>query len=101
MLCDKHLLGEHVEHHMFIGTIARNISIKGYLEKGLLEPNTLYMRHAELVKEMIERGMNHKSILPKINIPNIKGKININCNIENLKNRCNKCKEKIELLQKK
>ena len=36
-LCRKHLLGEHLEIHMFVGSINKKISMKGYLEKGFLE----------------------------------------------------------------
>jgi len=30
-MCNKHLFGEHVEHHMFIGTLERKKSINGYI----------------------------------------------------------------------
>ena len=36
IMCRKHLLGEHVEHHMFVGTINKRISIVGYLRDNLL-----------------------------------------------------------------
>ena len=65
LLCRKHLLGEHVECHMFVGTINKNISIKGYIEKGLCEPDKLEFRHNQLSEEMIKRGYNHLSELPK------------------------------------
>lgn len=45
-LCDKHLLGEHVEHHMFIGTLRKNKSIQGYLDKGF---NLLIRTHEYLL----------------------------------------------------
>ena len=49
IMCRQHLLGEHVEIHMFIGTINRRKSVQGYLEKGLLEIHNLYNRHEDLV----------------------------------------------------
>lgn len=52
IMCRQHLLGEHVEIHMFIGTLNRKKSVKGYLEKGLLEIHNLYARHEILVEEM-------------------------------------------------
>lgn len=64
IMCRKHLLGEHVEHHMFVGTINKGISIAGYLRDNLLEPASLHDRHAELVLEMERRGYNHKSPMP-------------------------------------
>jgi len=60
-LCDKHLLGEHVECHMFFGAIKKGKSVRGYLEGGLLEPYWLKQRHEVLAKEMRRRGMKHKS----------------------------------------
>jgi len=64
IMCRQHLLGEHVEHHMFVGTINKGISIAGYLRDNLLEPASLHNRHAALVKEMEARGYDHRSPLP-------------------------------------
>ncbi len=36
-LCRKHLLGEHVEMHMFVGTIKRGVSLNGYIKNKLVE----------------------------------------------------------------
>lgn len=96
LLCRKHLLGEHVEHHMFMGTIKRGISVEGYLRDGLLEPRTLHKRHAELVAEMKRRGYNHKSPLPDVDTSHLRdGKISIERNIEDLRSRCADCAERI------
>ena len=97
LLCRKHLLGEHVEHHMFMGTIKRGISVEGYLRDGLLEPRSLHRRHDELVAEMRSRGYNHKSPLLDVDISHLRdGKINIERNIEDLKNRCVECAKRIK-----
>ena len=97
LLCRKHLLGEHVEHHMFMGTIKRGISVEGYLRDGLLEPRSLHHRHDELVIEMKSRGYNHKSPLLDIDTSHLRdGKINIERNIEDLKNRCVECAKRIK-----
>jgi hypothetical protein len=100
-LCNKHLLGEHCEHHMFIGTIKKRKSITGFLNKNLLEPKSLYKRHEELKKEMIRRGMNHYSELEQINLneyltkEELECRINKQLSIQDLKNRCSNCfKEK-------
>ena len=61
IMCTHQLLGEHVEVHMFIGSIDRRKSVRGYLEKGLLEVHNLYSRHEDLVEEMKRRGINHLS----------------------------------------
>jgi hypothetical protein len=55
IMCRKHLLGEHVECHMFLGTMKRHISLKGYVEKNCFEPKSLQERHDDLAKEMVER----------------------------------------------
>jgi len=60
ILCRQHLLGEHAELHMFIGALGRGLSVKGYLEKNLLEIHNLHGRHEELVREMKRRGYKHK-----------------------------------------
>ena len=60
-MCRKHLLGEHVEMHMFVGTLRRGISIKGYINNNLIQPIDILIRHDLLVTEMERRGYNHKS----------------------------------------
>ena len=65
IMCRQHLLGEHVEHHMYVGTIQKGGNLAGFLEGNLLEPTSLRSRHDELVAEMIRRGYNHKSPLPE------------------------------------
>lgn len=68
IMCRKHLLGEHVEHHMFVGTINKGVSVDGYLRDNLLEPLSLLTRHVELVREMESRGYNHKSELLSVDL---------------------------------
>ena len=63
LMCNKHLLGEHVEHHMFIGTIKKGISLGKYVSTGLVDTKTLQVRHDVIAKEMTDRGMNHKTPL--------------------------------------
>ena len=100
-MCDKHLLGEHVEMHMFWGTIAKKKNVDGFIEKNLLEIRSLLRRHDALVREMERRGMTHKTpidSLPKghkkikrIRIPREETK-------EILLSRCNDCKNRHKLL---
>jgi hypothetical protein len=63
-MCRKHLLGEHVEIHMMVGTLLKCRSIDGFLDRGLLEPQNAVARHDELVAEMVSRGFTHRSPLP-------------------------------------
>jgi len=91
-MCNQHLLGEHVECHMFVGTLNKNKNINGYINKGLVEVHNIEKRHNELVNEMIKRGMKHKSPLPKYKKKKV-GKINSEKNMIELKKRCKKCSE--------
>lgn len=91
-MCNKHLLGEHVEMRMFVGTLNKNKSIKGYLDKGLVEVHNIRKRHDEIAKEMKKRGMKHKSALPKYKYQKT-GTVNIRKNEKDLFNRCKNCKE--------
>ena len=92
IMCRQHLLGEHAEIHMFIGTISRKKSVKGYLKKGLLETHNLHNRHEELVKEMKRRGYNHYSeVDEKWKFVEKVGLVNIDKNVDELINRCSKC----------
>jgi len=101
-MCNKHLLGEHVEIHMFVGTIKKGISINGYIKNDLLEPKSIYSRHEEISKEMIKRGFNHKSKLPKISFSSkiikkhINHKVNKKKSYQDLITRCKLCLEKKE-----
>ena len=96
IMCRQHLLGEHVEIHMFIGTINLQKQVTGYLEKGLLEIHNLYSRHEELVEEMKRRGYNHFSnVGDKWKCVEPKGKIDSVKNYEELSNRCSRCKSRI------
>jgi hypothetical protein len=61
ILCRKHLLGEHVEHHMFAGHLKRKRGLDGYIRENCIEMMSIYRRHDELSEEMKRRGYNHKS----------------------------------------
>jgi len=87
LLCHKHLLGEHVEHHMFIGTIKKGVSVDGYMQNGLLDPAKLYTRHAELVAEIERRGYSHYSPLEVIDVSKcttLKPCVDIEANLRDL-----------------
>lgn len=61
ILCQKHLCGEHVEMHMFLGSLKKGKKIDGFLNNNLFQPRMLFKRHEDLKEEMIRRGYNHKS----------------------------------------
>lgn len=91
IMCNKHLLGEHYELHMFIGCINKSKNLNGYLNKGLLETHNLRKRHKEIAKEMKRRGFNHFSALSYYKIKKL-GKINKKKNLRELRERCLDCK---------
>ena len=91
VMCRKHLLGEHVECHMFAGSINKKRSIKGHIEKGQVEIHNIRSRHDKLAKELERRGYNHNSKL--IPFKTIKaGKINAKENYKILAKRCKDCR---------
>jgi Pyrimidine dimer DNA glycosylase len=61
MMCRSHLLGEHVECHMFLSAINNRRKIDGYIRNNLLEPKSLSDRHLLIALEMIRRGYKHTS----------------------------------------
>jgi hypothetical protein len=67
IMCAKHLLGEHVELHMLMGTLRKGNKIDGYITNDLIEPKSIFARHAALVEEMKHRGYNHRSPLAEQN----------------------------------
>jgi hypothetical protein len=96
-LCNQHLLGEHVEMHMFAGCIKKGISLKGYYDNKLVCTNLIKKRHDDLAKEMISRGMKHKSPITEIDFFNNfqYGEIDIKANTHELMNRCPNCRDRI------
>ena len=90
-LCQKHLLGEHCEIHMFTGTINKGISIAGYISKGLVNPALIQVRHDQLAEEIQKRGYNHHSPLSIdcSDLPELP--VDIIGNELELKRRCREC----------
>ena len=90
-MCDQHLLGEHVELHMLVGTLVRKRSVAGFVENKLIEVHNVRRRHAELVAEMTRRGMKHKSPLPPFRAIKL-GKVSVRANLIELASRCQDCR---------
>jgi len=63
LMCRQHLLGEHVEIHMLVGSLRRGNGIQGFVDKKLLDPRLARDRHDALVAEMERRGYHHASPL--------------------------------------
>ena len=101
-LCDKHLLGEHGELHKFIPTFRKGYKVnKRFSPIVQLQFKGYKKRHDIIADEMIKRGMNHKS--PLQDLPDFKTiypqyydmEVDVNNSIEDLKHRCEKCKERM------
>lgn len=99
-LCRQHLLGEHNEMHAFVGCIKKGTSLKGYIDKGLVETHNIKHRHNLLAEEMIKRGYKHLSPIQEFVCQDI-GVVNSEQNINELHKRCVKCREKIERRKEK
>jgi len=104
VMCRKHLLGEHVELHMFVGHLSNVKSVKGYLKNNLLEPRSIEWRHEQLVEEMLRRGYNHNSPLDLSDalvyypLEVQDHKINIIASLKELLSRCEECKANIDVI---
>jgi hypothetical protein len=61
-MCRQHLLGEHLECHMFLGSLLRGVDISGYIKKGFCYPSLLKDRHDALALEMLRRGYKHNTL---------------------------------------
>lgn len=91
MLCDQHLLGEHYELHMFVGTILKGKSINGFVTSRLVETASIQARHDSLVAEMERRGMVHASPMKykdKLGL----GKVDVKQSLRSLRKRCEDCR---------
>lgn len=96
-MCSQHLLGEHLELHMFAGAIKKGISLDGYVDNNLLEAKSIVKRHREIAHEMKRRGMRHMSPLNKVNLGRASEKIrNSRINrafaMRDLMKRCYRCR---------
>lgn len=96
LLCRKHLLGEHVEMHMFVGTMKKGLRLTGYIDGGLIETANLWKRHEALAKEMVRRGYKHNSPLEKLDVGPNEGHVDVEANLKELARRCVDCRMLIE-----
>src|SRR4051794_30703089 len=90
-MCDQHLLGEHVELHMLVGSLRRKKTLTGFLEGGLGERQGTRRRHAEVVMEMESRGVRHASPLPVVRTRTA-GRVDPKQNLKELARRCEACR---------
>lgn len=104
-MCRNHLMGEHVEIHMLLGSIRLGKSIEGFIRRKLVEPASITLRHDALVAEMVRRGYKHGSpigddcdallsSLPKRYLR--AGIVNVETSEAELRARCADCKKLLE-----
>jgi len=98
LMCRKHLLGEHCECHMFLGSILKKKSVAGYIRNNLFEPTSLKLRHDALASEMQARRYNHKTpldfsleILNYLEPDQMVHRIDQENSFRDLTHRCNVC----------
>jgi hypothetical protein len=107
ILCQKHLCGEHVEMHMFLGTLKKQRKIDGFLNNNLFQPRLLFQRHEDLKEEMIRRGYNHNSCMEECDcacvedLPDEKKywEVNRESALTDLLERCPQCRERYESMK--
>ena len=94
LMCNRHLFGEHLDMHMFVGMIKSGREIKEFIDDGSIETGNIEFRHKELVKEIKARGFEHETSLSCNFDPS--GKIDPIKNIEELKSICSDCRRIME-----
>lgn len=108
IMCQKHLCGEHLELHMFVGHLKKDKRVDGYLKNNCLEPRSIWERHQAIQKEMEKRGYNHKSPINEsdcsciLNLPNHQQywMVKSTDSLRELLRRCPKCRERFERIKK-
>jgi len=99
-MCNKHLLGEHVECHMLAGHVQRKRRITNYIRLNLLQPKSLRERHDQLAFEMENREMVHKSPLPECDLSYLPEEhriytVDAEQSLIELLRRCSQCRERV------
>lgn len=89
-LCTKHLLGEHVEMHMFVGHIKAGKAMGKFVTNGLVDTSKIKERHDALAEEIARRGFNHDSPL-EYQDTLAQGKVSIRDSERELRRRCKNC----------
>lgn len=105
ILCQKHLCGEHVEMHMFLGSLKKGKKIDGFLKNNCFQPRSLFQRHEDLKLEMINRGYNHQSDICEqececvLDLPDEKQywEIDKKAALKDLLDRCPECRKRFNL----
>jgi hypothetical protein len=97
LMCDRHLLGEHVEMHMFVGCIRKKMRLDGYLDGGLVKTDMIRRRHDKIAREFKRRGFRHTSPLGAFDCRYLgkPGYVDLSKNLRELSRRCRYCRRRI------
>lgn len=101
IMCNQHLLGEHVELHMIISNIRLKKSLTGWINNNCIEPLLIIIRHCNIADEMIRRGFTHQSPcdlrideLEYLPFNEINAQVNDIASFRELLHRCPKCRKR-------
>ena len=103
ILCRKHLLGMHLELHMFVGHMKAKRKITGFLKNNCLEPKILKEQHDIIKNELIRRNYKHRTPMTceDVNIAlkyltycELEHKIDKDRSLSTLINRCEECRKR-------
>lgn len=94
LMCNQHLLGEHVELHMLVGAIEKGLtrSVEGLARHGLVDTSQIEPRHEVIVQEMIARGMRHHSPLTYVDVLGL-GSVDVEQSLWEMYRRCRQCRQ--------
>jgi len=97
-MCRKHLLDEHLAVHTLIGRVVKNLTMTGYIQKGLVEVHNLVSRHDQIVAEFVVRGWKHNTplteeVLDKLKAAASAGVVDVAASIRTLSERCEECRK--------
>lgn len=92
-MCRMHLLGEHLEMHMFAGHVRMGRRLTGFIKAGLVDTTKIKLRHDVLAEEMLRRGYAHCS--PLEHTPNglSGGCVDPEASRNVLRERCPRCRQ--------
>ncbi len=98
LMCNQHLLGEHKEMHMFVGSMKKIDLVRSkYVTEGLVETHNIKNRHDVLVEEFLRRGwksgFRHQTYIEFV--PVVAGSVNVEEYLRELRRRCSACRERM------
>lgn len=106
LMCREHLMGEHNEMHMLVGSIRKHphgeAIAQGHAEKGQIDTSLIQERHDALAEEMEARGYDHDSSMEyddSLGIGEVDAERDPSLEASNIRDeladRCPECREKI------